>query len=310
MNEKTFKNLDEQIEILKNKGLNIKDIDYAKSILLRENYFFLTGYKFLFVKSALDKRFIFNATFEELYATFIFDRQLRNILFKNILVFENNLKSILSYVMSKNHGYKEKNYLNRNNFIHDNSKNKQINDLIHKMKRQISINAKQHTATRHFISNYGYIPLWVVVKVLSFGLVGELYTILQYEDKKEIADIFKIDIDSLQNYLPILANYRNLCAHEDICYNNRTQISIENTKYHNLLNIQKMDGEYIYGKNDLFALIIILKRILQKNDFNLFIKEIEYELDILSGKLRSINIDKVLDAMGFPINYKEIERMD
>ena len=310
MNEKTFKNLDEQIEILKNKGLNIKDIDYAKSILLRENYFFLTGYKFLFVKSSLDKRFIFNATFEELYATFIFDRQLRNILFKNILVFENNLKSILSYVMSKNHGYKEKNYLNRNNFIHDNSKNKQINDLIHKMKRQISINAKQHTATRHFISNYGYIPLWVVVKVLSFGLVGELYTILQYEDKKEIADIFKIDIDSLQNYLPILANYRNLCAHEDICYNNRTQISIENTKYHNLLNIQKMDGEYIYGKNDLFALIIILKRILQKNDFNLFIKEIEYELDILSGKLKSINIDKVLDAMGFPINYKEIERMD
>ena len=310
MNEKTFKNLDEQIEILKNKGLNIKDIDYAKSILLRENYFFLTGYKFLFVKSALDKRFIFNATFEELYATFIFDRQLRNILFKNILVFENNLKSILSYVMSKNHGYKEKNYLNRNNFVHDNSKNKQINDLIHKMKRQISINAKQHTATRHFISNYGYIPLWVVVKVLSFGLVGELYTILQYEDKKEIADIFRIDIDSLQNYLPILANYRNLCAHEDICYNNRTQISIENTKYHNLLNIPKMDGEYIYGKNDLFALIIILKRILQKNDFNLFIKEIEYELDILSGKLRSINIDKVLDAMGFPINYKEIERMD
>ena len=310
MNEKTFKNLDEQIEILKNKGLNIKDIDYAKSILLRENYFFLTGYRFLFVKSALDKRFIFNATFEELYATFIFDRQLRNILFKNILVFENNLKSILSYVMSKNHGYKEKNYLNRNNFVHDNSKNKQINDLIHKMKRQISINAKQHTATRHFISNYGYIPLWVVVKVLSFGLVGELYTILQYEDKKEIADIFKIDIDSLQNYLPILANHRNLCAHEDVCYNNRTQISIENTKYHNLLNIQKMDGEYIYGKNDLFALIIILKRILQKNDFNLFIKEIEYELDILSGKLRSINIDKVLDAMGFPINYKEIERMD
>ena len=71
-----------------------------------------------------------------------------------------------------------------------------------------------------------------------------------------------------------------------------------------------MDGEYIYGKNDLFALIIILKRILNTDDFNLFIKEIDYELDILSGKLHSIDIDKVLDAMGFPINYKEIERMD
>lgn len=308
--EKTFKTLEEQIEILKDKGLVINDIEHAKSILLRENYFFLTGYRFLFIKSMQDRRFNEGTTFEELYAMFLFDRQLRNILFKNILVFENNLKSITAYVMSKNHGFKEKNYLNKNNFVRDSSKNRQINDLIHKMKRQISINGKQHSATSHFIENYGYIPLWVVVKVLSFGIVGELYTILQYEDKKEVADIFKIDIDSFQSYLPILANYRNLCAHEDICYNNRTQICINNTTYHRLLNIPKMDGEYIYGKNDLFALIIIFKRILQKDDFNLFINEIEYELDKLNGKLKTIDIEKVLDTMGFPINYREIERMD
>ncbi len=308
--EKTFKTLEEQIEILKDKGLVINDIEHAKSILLRENYFFLTGYRFLFIKSMQDRRFNEGTTFEELYAMFLFDRQLRNILFKNILVFENNLKSITAYVMSKNHGFKEKNYLNKNNFVRDSSKNRQINDLIHKMKRQISINGKQHSATSHFIENYGYIPLWVVVKVLSFGIVGELYTILQNEDKKEVADIFKIDIDSFQSYLPILANYRNLCAHEDICYNNRTQICINNTTYHRLLNIPKMDGEYIYGKNDLFALIIIFKRILQKDDFNLFINEIEYELDKLNGKLKTIDIEKVLDTMGFPINYREIERMD
>ena len=308
--EKTFKTLEEQIEILKDKGLVINDIERAKSILLRENYFFLTGYRFLFIKSMQDRRFNEGTTFEELYAMFLFDRQLRNILFKNILVFENNLKSITAYVMSKNHGFKEKNYLNKNNFVRDSSKNRQINDLIHKMKRQISINGKQHSATSHFIENYGYIPLWVVVKVLSFGIVGELYTILQNEDKKEVADIFKIDIDSFQSYLPILANYRNLCAHEDICYNNRTQICINNTTYHSLLNIPKMDGEYIYGKNDLFALIIIFKRILQKDDFNLFINEIEYELDKLNGKLKTIDIEKVLDTMGFPINYREIERMD
>ena len=37
MGSKTFKTLDEQIEILKDKGLVIDDIDYAKEILLREN---------------------------------------------------------------------------------------------------------------------------------------------------------------------------------------------------------------------------------------------------------------------------------
>ena len=33
---KTFKTIDEQIEILKSKGLEFKDIDYAKDVLLRE----------------------------------------------------------------------------------------------------------------------------------------------------------------------------------------------------------------------------------------------------------------------------------
>ena len=34
---------------------------------------------------------------------------------------------------------------------------------------------------------------------------------------------------------------------------------IPDTKYHEEMNIPKMDGEYIYGKNDLFAVIIIFK---------------------------------------------------
>ena len=145
MRDKQFKNLDEQLEIFKYKGLIIEDEEFEKTVLLRENYFFLTGYRFLFMKSNNDRKFIDGTTFEELYAVFNFDRQLRNILFKNILVFENNLKSILSYVVSKNHGFKEKNYLNPNNFVRDPSRNRQINDLIHKMKRQININGKQHS---------------------------------------------------------------------------------------------------------------------------------------------------------------------
>ena len=309
MKTKTFKTLDEQIDILFSKGLVFDDIDNAKSILLRENYFFLSGYRHVFLNPN-NKTFIEGTNFRELYAMFSFDRQLRNIIFKNILIVENNLKSILAYVMSKNHGFKENNYLNPHNFVKDSKKTKQINDLIRKMKRQISVNGKQHAATAHYLINYGYIPLWVVVKVLSFGIVGELYTILQYQDQKEIADVFGVDIYSMVEYLPILANYRNLCAHEDICYCNKTQKIIEDTKYHRLLYIPKVNDEYIYGKNDLFALVIILKFILKEDDFTLFINEVSYELDRLSGKLETIKIDKVLHAMGFPNNYKEIVRLD
>ena len=310
MKNKTFKTLDEQIDILTNKGLVVEDILATKTVLLRENYFFLSGYRHLFMKPDDNKSYLEGTTFNELYSMFLFDRQIRNIIFKNILVVENNLKSILSYVMSKNHGFKENNYLNPNNFVRDSRRNRQINDLIRKMKRQISVNGKQHSATSHYIVNYGYIPLWVVVKVLSFGIVGELYTVLQYQDQKEIAEIFGVNIDSMVDYLPILANYRNLCAHEDICYVNRTQKAIDDTKFHKLLYIPKVNEEYIYGKNDLFALIIILKQLLDEQDFNLLLSEISYEFDRLSGKLQVIKVEKVLHEIGFPNNFKEIVRLE
>ena len=242
---------------------------------------------------------------------FSFDRQLRNIIFKNILVVENNLKSITAYIMSKNHGFKENSYLNSNNYVKDSKKHRQINDLIRKMKRQIRINGKQHTATSHYMDSYGYIPLWIAVKVLSFGIISELFTILQYEDQKEISEIFHVDIENMVEFLPILANYRNLCAHEDICYLNKTQKRIPETKYHRMLNIQMdEEGNYEYGQNDLFALIIILKHLLDKDNFNMFMREIDYELDFLTGRLSVIKIDDVLEEMGFPKNYKDIVRLD
>ncbi len=307
---KIFKTLDEQINIMRDKGMIIEDEILAKEILLRENYFFLNGYRSLFMKSHADKTFVPGATFRELYGVFNFDRQVRNILFKNLLIIENNLKSIISYHLSKTYGIRENDYLNPNNFNKDPEKRRQVNDLLQKMKRQIRANSDSHTATAHYQSNYGYIPLWIAVKVLSFGIVSELFIILKPKDQKEVAELLDIDANDLITYLPVLANYRNLCAHEEILFDHRVQRKIEDTKFHQKLDIPKMDGEYIYGKNDMFALIIILKQLLRPDDFHSMIKELDYEISKLEGKLVSISIGKVLDQLGFPVNYLEIERID
>lgn len=306
---KTFKTIEEQIDILKSKGLEIDDYDYARDLLLRENYFFISGYRHLFLKSPKDRMFIPGTNFKELYALFNFDRQIRNLFFKNILIVENNAKSIFSYVLSKKYGIKEKNYLNPANFDRSNDKVRQVNDLLKKIKRQIRINGGQHSATMHYMSNYGYVPFWVVVKVLSFGLISELFTILKPEDQREIADIYGVSVSALLIYFPILANFRNLCAHEDIMYDHRTQRAIEDSKYHVYLNIPKTDGEYIYGKDDLFGLVIILKQLLREEDFTGLINELSYELDILDGKINTISVEKIQDRMGFPVNFREIARL-
>lgn len=304
--KKEFKTLEEQIEILKNKGLTINNVEKTKNILLRENYFFINGYRHIFLKSATNKTYLPGTTFEELYALFMFDRCIRNIMFKHILIVENNIKSIISYQLSKKYGIREKDYLKSTNFTKDYNKSRQIIDIINKMKRQIRVNVKQHSATLHYITNYGYIPLWIMVKVLSFGIISDLYSILKDDDKLAIAKYYDVDTENLEIFLAILSNYRNLCAHEDILYNHKTQKNILDNKYHRLLNIQMVDNEYIYGKNDLFSTILIMKHMLTDEEFRLLAYEIGYEIDILDGKIDVIPLQKILDNIGFPPNWREI----
>ncbi len=306
MGSKIFRTLDEQIEILRNKGLVIDFPEKAKDILYRENYFFISGYRHLFMRSHRDRRFFPGTTFEELYATFVFDRKIRNIMFKYILIVENNIKSKISYTLSRKYGFKEKKYLDPKNFNQDSYKTKQVNDVLNKMKRQIRVNGKQHTATMHYLSNYGYIPMWILVKVLSFGIVAELFNILKPEDQIELSNTYDLEPENLTVYLSMLANYRNLCAHEDILYDHRTQRRIPDTKYHYLLNIDMTNDEYNFGKNDLYALVIIMKQMLTDDEFREFIYEIGYEINILEGKVKTVPLNTILNKIGFPDNWREI----
>lgn len=308
MGSKTFKDLNEQINILKSRGLIINDVDITKDILLRENYFFVNGYRHPFLEN--ENKYKKGTTFEEVYSLFLFDRSLRNIIFKYLLIVENNIKSILSYQLSKKYGYRESDYLKTKTFDNKPNKLRQIEDLINKMKRQVRINGFQHSATRHYMYNYGYVPLWILVKVLSFGIVSEMYSILKIEDRIEIAKNFNVSAEDLSIYLPLLSNYRNICAHEDILYENKTQRMINDTVYHKMLGIDQVDSEYVLGKNDIFSLIIILKRILREEDFKNMMSELENKINTLAYNLKTIDISIIRDILGFPNNWLDLINLE
>ncbi len=212
----------------------------------------------------------------------------------------------MSHVFSKKYGINEKSYLDPCNFTKDSYKQKQVHDVLSKMKRQIRNNVRDHTATAHYLNNHGFIPLWIMVKVLSLGMIAEFYMILKPEDQQEIANYYNLDKETLDIYLCLLANYRNLCAHEDILFERRTQMRIPDNKYHKILGIKQVDNEYLFGKNDLFALIIIMKTLLLEDEFQELIFEISYEVDVLDGKIKVVPTNEVLNKMGFPDNWRDI----
>ena len=113
----------------------------------------------------------------------------------------------------------------------------------------------------------------------------------------------------MKTYFHILANFRNLCAHEDIVYNHQTEKYISDTQYHYKLDIAMTNGEYIYGKKDLFALMIILKMMLTSSEFTTMIDLIKSEIDKLDESLNTIAVNKVLNAMGIPTNFYDLKNL-
>ena len=70
------------------------------------------------------------------------------------------------------------------------------------------------------------------------------------------------------------------------------------------------DGEYNYGKNDLFSVVIILKQLLTEKEFREFINEVGYEIDMLEGKTNILPINNFLNKIGFPDNWRDILELD
>ena len=317
---KEFKTIDEQIIILKNKGLIFKDEHKAKKLLIANNYYnIINGYKDLFIIKKNNEMFLNNTTFEEIYSLYEFDRKIKDILLEYILKVENSLRSYIAYYFSMQHG--NDNYLKLDSFDNfngiysvsqDTKKNRihNIQDLIGTIHKEIakSLNTKEYI--NHYLINYGFIPMWVLVNILSFGVLSKFLELMKQGERIHISQHFNIMENELIQYTKLLAYFRNLCAHDDRIYNVKVPkyLYIPNNKYHSLLNLSKLNGMYKYGKNDLFALIISLKIMLPSNEFNTLYNKINGRIISLSNNLNVISINDVLKIMKFPSNWQDIKK--
>lgn len=76
-----FKTHDEQIEILRNRGMIIPDDSSVKEFLLLNNYYnVINGFKDIFIQQGkTPEMFISGVSFNELFALYTFDKKLRQL---------------------------------------------------------------------------------------------------------------------------------------------------------------------------------------------------------------------------------------
>ena len=308
--EKTFKTIDEQIEILKSKNIIINNYDKAYRMLSKNNYYYLiNGYKDLFLdKTSKKEKYIENTKLEEIYAVYEFDKKIKINFLKYLLLIENEIDTYIAYEFSMVYGHK--NYLVPKNFDYSKIKKGLIEKFINDVNLEIQYQYKNsNEMIIHYIDKYKYIPLWVLVRVLSFGKISRFYSLMKSKEQNTISKKYNLRINEFKIILHNLTLVRNICAHDEKLYDIKMKNRISNNIYHKKMKIENKKGNYQYGTRDLFSVVIILKLLLGKEQFSNFYIEMVKNIELLKKELTTINIDKVMNKMGFPKNYKKLLKL-
>ncbi len=286
---KEYKSNEQLIEYLVSKNVIVKDKQDAINKIEKYTYYsIVNSYKYNFKDR--NGNYLPNVTFDEIYALYDFDKNLKYIILKYALEIETIIKSLMANQISKVYGLQD--YLNINNL--DSKVNIKIKEnLINRINDEIDHNYKVHSAITHYKDKYGYVPPFVLMKILTFGVASSYYGLLKQNDRQMIAKYFKISDKLLKQILKNLTSIRNIAAHSDRLFCFRDKYT---------LGFKVIDKNYLVSGNstNLYMILRTLKLILNYEMYNELINSINNEIKKLSSKLESININDILRIMGYP----------
>lgn len=316
---KPFKTYRQQLGILRSRGLIINNGSKAIKCLKTYGYYnIINGYKDIFLDSNLTKQtgndcYKVNTKFEDIYALYTFDRNLRAILLKYILKMEALLKTKVAYFFSEKYK-KNFSYLDINNF--DNNDPTVVSNIIATISDVIKKNNKKGNQIYHYLDNHKELPLWVLTTKMSLGNIVHFYNAMKMAEKLKVVDEivaeftkeYKINLGAtpknlqegfVSNMFDFINKFRNICAHEERLY---SQVIKNNKKPLGIVHFHKANAmAYSSRCSDL---ILVLGLFLSKKEYSCMIKEIEKEIDILNSQLPSNIFNQVLIKMGFSKNWK------
>ena len=304
---KPFLTIEQQIDNLRdNKNLIISDYDKARNTLESIRYFSLIdGYKDFFY-NPMSRTYVPGTTFEDIVALYDFDEELRFLLFKYIEHIEQKMRALVSYCFCDHYSVMQADYLNVAKYNNTNANHNGIIRLISILNHIVNIGT-DHIYVNYQRSTYGNVPLWVAVSVLTFGQISKMYEYMNQSVQADISKSFEgVNERELLQYLKVLTDFRNKCAHSERVYSSHSHTAIPDTVLHRKLSIPRTGNQYSQGKTDVFSVVIAFRYLLSKDDFMEFKRELIKVMSRFRNKSPSSNIGALLDRMGMPSNWKKI----
>ena len=218
MFDKKATTINEQIELLKKRGLIINDVNFAKNMLSKISYYRLGEYWYVMQDDKENHIFKPYSYFKNVVALYEFDEELRLLLFSVISKIEIALRTKLIYHLS--HEVDPWWFQNFKLFRNSRELVKTLGGLEQEISRTKDITIKKHYKTHK--DDQRFPPAWKSLEQTSFGGLSKLYGNLKtnIKSKDTIAVEFgAVNHTYLPSWLQSISQIRNFCAHHSRLWN-------------------------------------------------------------------------------------------
>lgn len=280
---------DDQIQLLKSRGLSIQDEEKALHILQVISYYRLSGYWFPLLEDKVNHKFKSNAEFETAFNLYKFDREFRLLILGELEKIEVAVRSQMIQQLSLKISpfwFEDVSQFKKAH-VHKKTIDK-IRDELKRSDEEFILKFKEKYQNE-------FPPSWMTLEVTSFGSLSVLFSALNPgRAKRDIANYFGLNEKTFQSWLHSIVYLRNVCAHHSRLWNRdiRVKPQIPDNPKKQWLKNREVENDKVY-----FLLSMILYLIQTINPKNSITSRFKYLLT------KYPNID--VKAMGFPDNWTE-----
>jgi len=231
---KQWKSYNEQLALLKDRGLIVDNETAALDYLERIGYYRLSGYWYSFrkLKPELDSadesndrrlnEFQQGSHFKDAVDLYVFDKKLRLLALDALERIELAIRVDIAHLLGKQDTYAHENPdMFHGNFtkIKKNGEQPAHQDWLDKYHSLVQ-RARREPFVKHYMGKYEKLPVWVAIEIWDFGLLSKMFVGLKHEHKQIIASKYGAkDGKAFAGWLRGLNFIRNVSAHHSRLWN-------------------------------------------------------------------------------------------
>ena len=286
---------EQQVELLKTRGLAIADDTNALHWLERIGYYRLSAYFIPFKVHGQD-RFLDDASFSKVLELYQFDSRLRLLAMQAIDMIEVSVRAAITYRLGHTlgpFGYTEPTSFTpfvpspgagipAQGFDHK--------DFMAKLHKEVSSSKEDFVA--HYSSKYTSeteLPIWMATELLTFGTISKMAAEVPKGTRKQLARAYGVSQSQYVSWLRCLAYVRNVCAHHGRLWNRELSLRPELLRE---WNVPTADAGRMY------VVCLVLQHLL-----HYIAPTLQWKEGLMQLLAEFPDVD--LDAMNFPRDWKD-----